>query len=279
MAALRVADYERATEALSRAETLAPGEAQRALVDIHRASIPVLQNRMDADWKVFRENILRRHSARHVSLSAYYLVVSATDRNDLKTAERYLPILLESSRELADPGRILMSYDVAAAVESLRGNHVAAVEYGRVALEEARTYEGEDRALTLASLAHNLAYNCLAASEYREAVDAVSVALEHAESTNNPDVLRQVLITAAFAHLCRERLDEAEALADRAEPYATGSRFERYVHYIRGEAARRRGDRNAAAAHFRKLEPLYPEIPGVAEMLLSMNVAPFLMPE
>jgi tetratricopeptide (TPR) repeat protein len=277
--ALRIAAWDAARDALARADERAEAEAEHALVDIHRASILVLQGRTDAEWQVFQENILRRHSPRHVSLAAYYLVVSATDRGDRKTAERYLPILLDSAREYGDHGRILMSYDVAAAVESMRGNHIAAVEYGRVALDEARAYQGEDKALTMASVAHNLAYNCLAASEYRDAVQAVDIALEHVEETGNAEVLRQVLITAAFAYLLREKLDDALAFADRAEPLARGTRFERYIHYVRGEVARRRGDRAEAATHFRKLEAAYPEIPGVAEMLLSMNVAPFLMPE
>jgi tetratricopeptide (TPR) repeat protein len=277
--ALRIASWDAARDALARADELATSDAEHALVAIHRASIVVLQGRPEAEWQVFQENILRRHSARHVSLSAYYLVVSATDRGDRKTAERYLPILLDSSREYGDHGRILMSYDVAAAVESMRGNHIAAVEYGRVALDEARAYQGDDKALTLASVAHNLAYNCLAANEYRDAIDAIDIALEHADSTGNREVLRQVLITAAFAYLCREKLDEAFAFADRAEPLARGTRFERYVHYVRGEVARRRRDLVAAGEHFRKLEASYPEIPNVAEMLLSMNVAPFLMPE
>ncbi|HYH06372.1 MAG TPA: hypothetical protein VEK11_04845 [Thermoanaerobaculia bacterium] len=278
--AMRVAAWDATHEALARAETLASTEAEHALVNIHHASVAVLQGRTNAEWQVFQENILRRYSARHVSLAAYYLVVSATDRGDRKTADRYLPILLDSSREFGDPGRILMSYDVAAAVESMRGNHIAAVEYGRVALAEAQSsYAGDDKALTIASIAHNLAYNCLAANEYRDAIQAIDIALEHAESTGNREVLRQVLITAAFAYLSREKREEALAFIDRAEPLARESRFERYVHYVRGEVARRGGDREAAAEHFRRLESSYPDIPGVAEMLLSMNVAPFLMPE
>jgi tetratricopeptide (TPR) repeat protein len=277
--ALRVAAYDEAASLLQRADEAASDDAEHALAAIHQASIGVLRNRKDADLNVFRENLVRRFSVKHVQLAAYYLVIAAVDRNDRDAADRYLPILLEAARQLGDPAVTLMSYEVAAGVESIRGNHTAAIEYGRVALSELASYQGDDLALTRAGIAHNLAYHCLAASEYADAVPYIEQALPAAEESGNPAVLRQCLITGAFAYLCRDRLDDAETLALRAAPLAAGDRLERYVHYLQGEIARRRGNHRAAAEHFRRLEAFYPDIPGVAEMLLSMNVAPFLLPE
>jgi tetratricopeptide (TPR) repeat protein len=278
-AALKRAAFDEARALLDRANACASSESDRALAAIHRASIPVLEVRRDVEWNVFRENIVRRHSPKHVQLAAYYLVISAVDRNDRETATRYLPILLDAARELNDPMILLMSYDVAAGVESINGNHIAAIEYGRVAWSEAQAYRGDDADLTRAGIAHHLAYNSLAANEYAEALEYIEIALPHAERTANPHVLRQCLVTASFVYLLRDQLGEAAAFADRAAPLANGTRLEHYVHYVRGEVARRRGNRAEAAAHFRKLEKLYPDIPRVAEMLLSMNFAPFLMPE
>ncbi|HYI13568.1 MAG TPA: hypothetical protein VEK57_31290 [Thermoanaerobaculia bacterium] len=279
LAALRKAGYAAAEDALGRAEAVATSEADLALVQIHRASIPVLQGSRGAEWNVFRENIVRRHSPKHVQLSAYYIVVNAIDRNDRTAAERYLPVMLDAAHALGEPGTTVAVYDAAAAVESMRGNHVAAIEYSKAAFLEAEQYEGPDATFTRAGVAHNVAYNCLAGNELAEALRYINIALPYAERLGNPDVLRQVLLTAAFTYLMNDRLDEAERFTGRAEPLAAGMRLEQYVHYVRGEIARRRGNHVTAKEHFRRIEAFYPEMPGVAEMLLSMNFAPFLMPE
>ena len=130
-----------------------------------------------------------------------------------------------------------------------------------------------------AAIAHNLAYNCLAASEYDDAVTYVEEALRHFDAVTDAAWGAQFLVTAAFAYLCRDRLDDAMRAIDAAEPRASGGEREKYVHYIRGEIARRRGDRDEAKRQFEKLEPFYPGIPTLTEMLLSMNLAPFLLPE
>jgi hypothetical protein len=87
------------------------------------------------------------------------------------------------------------------------------------------------------------------------------------------------VVTAAFAHLCGGDLARALELADRAEGVVAGTRLERYVHYVRGEVARRQGNVVEAKRHFDRLAPVYPEIPGVAEILMSLDTAPFLLPE
>jgi tetratricopeptide (TPR) repeat protein len=130
-----------------------------------------------------------------------------------------------------------------------------------------------------ASVAHNLAYNCLAASEYDDAVTYAEEALRRLDPVTDAAWGAQFLVTAAFAYLCRDRFDDATMAIDAAEPRAAGTDREKYVHYVRGEIARRRGDREEAARHFKKLEVFYPGIPTLTEMLLSMNIAPFLLPE
>jgi tetratricopeptide (TPR) repeat protein len=277
--ALEEARFAEGIVLLDRAETLAGDDAEHALVQMQRAAIPLLQNNFNSDLNVFRENLVRRHSRRHVWIVLYYLTIAAIDRNDRESADRYLPQFLEITREMDEPDRTVRSFDVLAAVESLRGNHVAAIEYNKAALAESERLEGPGAESTRAFIAHNLVYNCLAANEYREALVHTPGMIEMAEKLRHEILLRQGRVTAAFAYLVNNMLDEAETLAIRAAEVAIGTRLERYVHYVRGEVARRRGNRAEAAAHFRKLEPLYPDIPGVAEMLLSMNVAEFLVPE
>lgn len=279
MAALDGAAYDEAREHLRQADAAAATEAARAIVRMRMAGMEILQGRRDVDLNVFRENVVRRHSDRHVHIATYYLLITAIDGNDLATAERYLPAYLETMRALNDRALTLTSYDVLASMESLRGNHVAALEYNNVAIAESGSYEGDGALAIRAYVMHNAVYNCLAGNAYAEALAHSQPALELAEQLGNSNLLRQCLITVSFAHLCSERLDEAERLADRAANLATGTRMERYVHYLRGEVARRRGDTAVAAAHFKRLQAFYPDIPGVTEMLLSMNVAPFLMPE
>jgi tetratricopeptide (TPR) repeat protein len=277
--ALEGARFADAIALLDRADAIASNEAEHALVQMQRAAIPLLQTNFNSDLNVFRENLVRRHSPLHIWTALYYLMIAAIDRNDRESAERYLPQFLEATREQDDLRRTLHSYDILAAVESLRGNHVAAIEYNSAALTESARYEGAEGLSTRAFIAHNLVYNCLAASEYREALTHAVPALALFEEVGHELLLRQGRITVAFAYLTNDLLDEADALAVRAAELATGTRLERYVHYIRGEVARRRGDKQAAAAHFKNLEAFYPDLPGVAEMLLSMNVAPFLLPE
>ena len=278
-AALDRAAYDEAREHLDHAEPAASTDAEHALVSMRHAGMSILQGRRDVDLNVFRENVVRRHSDRHVAVATYYLLITAIDGNDLATAERYLPAYLAAVRALNDPVTTLASYDVMASMESLRGNHVAAREYNNVAMAETASYAGEDALALRAFVTHNAVYNSLAANAYAEALAHSGAALELAEELGNPVLLRQCLVTVAFAHLCSERFDDAERLADRAADLAAGTRLERYVHYLRGEVARRRGDTAIAAAHFKRLQAFYPDIPGVSEMLLSMNVAPFLMPE
>jgi tetratricopeptide (TPR) repeat protein len=278
-AALDRAAYDDAREHLQQAGAAASTDADHAIVQMRLAAIGILQGRRDVDLNVFRENVVRRYSDRHVSVATYYLLITAIDGNDLPTAERYLPTYLEATRALNDPVSTLASYDVIASMESLRGNHVAALEYNRVAIEESENYAGEDALALRAYVTHNAVYDCLAANAYAEALAYAGPALELAEELGNPMLLRQCLITVSFAYLGSERLDDAERLAERAADLAAGTRLERYVHYLRGEVARRRGDTAIAAAHFKRLQAFYPDIPGVSEMLLSMNVAPFLMPE
>jgi tetratricopeptide (TPR) repeat protein len=271
--------FDEAEALLREARELAANESDRALADMQLAAIPVLLSDLTAELNVFRENLVRRHSPLHVWTALYYLLVAAVDRNDRAAAERYIEPLLEVTRELDEPERRLNAYGAVAAAEVLRGNAIAAMEYDSAALAEAESYDGSDAQAVLAITLHNFVYNCLAASEYRTALEHAPRALALAEELANPVLLRQCVVTVAFAYLCNERLDEAERLAVRAMPIAEGTRMERYVHYLRGEIARRRGDLALAAAHFHRLEPLYPEIPDVAAILLSMNVAPFLLPE
>lgn len=279
MKALEDARFADAIALLDRADSVASDDAEHALVQMQRAAIPLLQANFNSDLNVFRENVVRRHSPLHVWIALYYLTIAAVDRSDRDSADRYMPQLLEATRELNDPDRTVRAYDVLAGVESMRGNHVAAIEYNKAALAEAEQHDGPGALSTRAFITHNLIYNCLAANEYREALTYVPRLLEMADSLGHEPLLRQGRITVAFAYLTNDMLDEAEALAIRANEVAKGTRLERYVHYIRGEVARRRGNRKEAEEHFRKLEALYPDIPGIAEMLLSMNVAPFLLPE
>jgi tetratricopeptide (TPR) repeat protein len=279
LACLRAGEYDDAVVALDAAAGFASTEAEESLVALHRASMDVLQGKREADIRPFLENVVRRHSPRHVQIATYYILVHAIETNDRKLADRYFPAYLDAVETVGDPVQRVASYDVAAAVESMRGNHVAAIEYGRVALAECDRCNDPDELLSRTFITHNLAYNCLAANRFTEALEYASAAVGHAEKLGRADALRQLLITAAFAHLCKEQLDEAAALARRAEPFALGTRMERYVHYLHGEIARRREDLDAAARHFRKLEEFYPDTPGVAEILLTLNVAPFLLPE
>jgi tetratricopeptide (TPR) repeat protein len=279
LAAGTAARYDEAEALLRRAGELAASDAERARVDMQRAALPLLQGDRDADLNVFRENLVRRHSTLHVWSALYYLIMAAVDRNDHAGLDRYLEPLLDATRELDQPEYTLRAFDVAAAAELLRGNHIAAMEYDAIALSEAERCEGDNAPALVATTLHNLVYNRLAASEYRAALEHAPRALTLSEALGSEPLLRQCLVTVAFAYLCNGRLDEAERLAVRAGPIAMNTRMERYVHYLHGEIARRRGDLALAAAHFHRLEPLYPEIPDVAAILLSMNVAPFLLPE
>jgi len=279
LAALGRAAWAEAERGLADAEPLAGDEADRARVALYRASIPVLRGDADPDLRLFRENIVRRHSARHVAIAGYYILIHMLNKGDLGTAERYLPPYLAAVRELGDAAHTTAALDIEATVDSLRGRHVAAIERLRAALAELDTYDRPDALLARTTANHNLAYNCLAANRFADALPYADTGVQYAEELGRKDVLAQTLITAAFAHLCCESLDEAVRLATRAEPFAAGTRMERYAHYVLGEVARRRGNRDEAATHFRRLEELYPDIPGVAEILLSMNVAPFLLPE
>jgi tetratricopeptide (TPR) repeat protein len=279
MAAFYRDEFDAAAELFRRAEAAAENEADRALATMRLAAFGVLRHRRDADLSVFRENVMRRHSTRHVVIAGYYLTIAAVDRDDRSAATRYLPVLLDAVRDLNETIWTIMAFDAAAGAESIRGNHVAAIEYGLVAHDAVQTYEGPDAAYSRVTVTHNLAYNCLAASEYANAVRYAAEAVAHAEAMQHEPLLGQALVTAAFAYLCRERLDEASAAIERAGPMIAGTYLEKYMHYLRGEIARRRGDRDEAARQFRKLEALYPGIPTLTEMLLSMNVAPFLLPE
>jgi tetratricopeptide (TPR) repeat protein len=278
-AALDRGAFDEADQHLRAAERAATTEAELALVHMRMAGALLLQGRRDVDLNVFRENVVRRHSTRHVCIATYYLLITAIDTNDRASAERYLPLFLDATRELDDPAFTLKSYDIVAAMESLRGNHVAALEYDSVAIAESEKYTGDDALSMRAFVTHNAVYNCLAANRFADALALAPTALELAEQLGNPHVLRQCVVTVAFAHLSANQLDETARLAARAAELAAGTRLERYAHYLLGEVARRRGDTAEAATHFRKLEAFYPDIPGVSEMLLSMNVAPFLMPE
>ena len=228
---------------------------------------------------MLRANVVRRFTARHVALAAHYIVLDAVERRDVVTAERYLAPLFDALRAFDDRWLMLASCDLRATVHSMRGDHRAALESGRVALDELDRYDGPNAAIMRATLTHNLAYNCLAANELADALRYATEALQVATDLGRGDVLGQVLLTIAFANLLLSQLDQAASRAAEAAPHVEGTRMERYVHYVHGEVARRRGKVAEATAHFKRLEELYPDIPGVTDMLLSMNVAPFLLPE
>lgn len=278
-AVLGRAEWDEARRVLDHAESLANDDAQHALVAMHRASIAVLRRDPDPDLRVFREHIVRRHSPRHVFMGCYYILVHAIEKHDRVTVERYLGPFVEAMRARADPYYDNIATEIIAASESLRGDHDAAIERQRAALAELDAYEGEDALLHRTVQTHNLAYNCLAANRLAEALQYSEASLALGERLGRPDYLGDILLTFAFANLCSERLDAVEELAERAAGFVAGTRYERYIHYLHGEVARRRGDLDRAAEHFERLEELYPEIPGVAEILLSLNLAPFLLPE
>ena len=279
LAAMTRADFGAAAALLHQAEDAATNDADRALATMRLAGIDVLKAKSDADLRVFLENIMRRHSPVHVLIAAYYLTIAAVDRHDREAATRYVPLLLDAAREVDNPHWMIIAFDAASGAESICGNHVAAIEYSRAAVAAMADYHDDEAVRTRLSVLHNLAYNCLAASEYDDALRYAADAIAYAESTGEDALLASPLVTGAFAYLCRDRLDEAVAAVDRAAPWLGGTHLEKYMHYVRGEAARRRGDREEAARHFRQLEPFYPGIPSLTEMLLSMNLAPFLLPE
>lgn len=277
-AALRHGDFDRAKESFAAAIVIAESDADRAMASMHLASIAVLQGGTH-DLNVFRENLLRRYSAQHAMTAAYYLVISAIDARDRESAERFLPTLLETSVEVGGAVNLIRAYDVAAGVQSVCGKHEAAIQCGLLALHALDDYDGDDRDETRGSILHNLAYNCLAGNRFEEAVGYADESLAIVERSGATSERRQGIVTAALAHLCGGDIDTALALANRAEERVNGTRLERYVHYIRGEVSRRRGMTDDARRHFKKLEPIYPEIPEVSELLLSLNVAQFLLPD
>lgn len=272
------AGWDDAARLLDEAESLARDDAGHALVAVHRASIPVLRGDENPDVRVFRENMIRRHTPRHVAVAGYYLLVTLLDKRDIAAVELYLPPFLDAVRETQDPSLTIAAGELVATYESLRGEHDAAIERQRAALENF-TYEGADAPLVKAMALHNLSYSCLAANRFAEALLYAEEALVLSEQLGRRDFLGQTLLNAAFATVCQNRVDEAAAYVERAAECVLGTRFERYVHYLRGEIARRRGDFDLAADHFKHLESLYPGIPDLPEMLIGMNLAPFLLPE
>jgi tetratricopeptide (TPR) repeat protein len=277
--ALGRAEWEEARRTLDRAEALAGDEAQYALVALHRASIAVLRGDPDADLRVFRENMLRRYTPRHVAVAGYYLLAHMLDKRDIAAAELYLPPFLDAVREIQEVSFQLVAADLVATYDSLRGEHDDAIERQRAALDDFDRYDGPDTALAKAMALHNLSYSCLAANRFAEALEYAQASLAISEPLGRPDLLGQTLLNAAFATVCQNRVEEAEGYVDRAENFVAGTRYERYIHYLRGEIARRRGDFDGAADHFEQLKDLYPGIPDLPEMLIGMNLAPFILPE
>lgn len=273
------AEWDEASRVLDRAESIAADDAELALVAIHRASIPVLRGDPNPDLRVFREAVVRRHSPRHVIIAAYYILIHVLEKHDRDAAERYIPPFLDAVQEYGDPYYENIARDIVATYESLRGDHESAIERQRTALAELESYDGPDALLCRTTAMHNLAYTCLAANRFAEALRYATDSIPLGEQLGRADFLGQILLTASFANLCSGRYAEAERLVGRAEALLAGTRFARYVHYVRGEVARRRGDLDRAAEHFKRLEEFYPEIPDVAEILLTMNLAPFLLPE
>jgi tetratricopeptide (TPR) repeat protein len=271
-------EYVEAVSLLERACESALDDPSADLARLHLASIEILQGRR-GDLNVFRENLLKRHSPRHLLTASYYLVIASVDAQDREAAERYLPTLLESAVEMGDAGHLIRAYDAAAGVQSLTGKHGAALQCGLLALGALVDYDGDDREALRGSILHNLAYNALAANLHDDAVRFITESIPLVEQFGTANELRQGLVTAAFAYLCKDRHDEALAFADRAQLIVRDTRLERYVHYVRGEVARRRGDVVDARRHFRELEAIYPEVPELSEILLSFNLAPFLLPE
>ena len=273
------AAWDEAARLLDQADALAEDEAGHALVAMHRASIAVLRGDLDADVRVFRENMLRRHTARHVAVAGYYLLTHLLDRRDLAAVELYLPPFLDAVREVREVSFDLLAADVVAAYDSLRGDHDEAIQRQQAALQDFDAYDGPDPMLMKALALHNLSYNYLAANRFEEALEYALQALVLGEQLGRADFIGQTLLNASFATVCQNHVDESERYVERAAQHVMGTRFERYVHYLRGEIARRRGDFDLAADHFKHLESLYPGIPDLPEMLIGMNLAPFLLPE
>jgi tetratricopeptide (TPR) repeat protein len=279
-ARLHEAQFDAAHDLFSRAEAAAVDDAGREMAAIMRASVPVLQEQRDADLSVFRQNILRRRSPLHVLRACYYLFIGLIDRHADEDAARYLKIMREAAAEVADPIWIARAYDAAASVESRLGKHAEAIELSDVAVAAALELpESAEVTLVRVMALHNRAYNLLAAGRHDEAYEAAMLALPIAEATSYPTATRECLMTLAFASLGRGDLGDAERYARDAEPYARGQRAERYVHYVLGAVAHRRGDVEEAELHFEKLRQFYPDVPNLTEMLLSTDLAPFLLPE
>ena len=277
--ALGRAEWDEAARLLDVADSLAADEPQRAFAAIHRASIAVLRGDAHPDVRVFRENMIRRHSPRHVAVAGYYLLADLLDRRDIGAAELYLPPFLDAVHETQDTSLRLAAGELVATYDSLRGDHEAALERQHAALADFDALDGPDAMLCKAMALHNLSYSYLSANSFAEALDYAAQALVLAEKLGRTDFAGQTLLNAAFATVCQNRVDEAERYVERAAEIVAGTRFERYVHYLRGEIARRRGDFDLAADHFAHLEALYPGIPDLPEMLIGMNLAPFLLPE
>lgn len=275
--ALRRGRFDDAEEVFRRALAAAVTDADRELGRIYVAAVPVFRGDRDASLNVFRESLMRRRSARHAYAASYYLLIYDSLHGSAEDGARWTAALLDAANALDEPRTFVTAYDLAATVESQRGNHVAALEYNRASLAMLeRCSANEETALMNAVTRHNIAYNALAGNDFAAALPYAVDAVTHAEALDNPPLLRQCIVTAAIALMMRDRLGEAETMIARLE---RGSHFDRYVPYVLGECARRRGDRRSAAAHFRELEAFYPDIPSLAEILLSYNIAPFLMPD
>lgn len=275
--ALRQSRFDEADGCFRRAVDAAGNNEERELGRIYVVAVPVLRGDRNASLNTFRENLMRRLSPRHVYMSAYYLTMYESMHGGAEAAAKWTPTLLDAANALDEPPLFVGAYDLAASVESQRGNHTAALELDRAALVVLdRCPPDESATLMNAMIRHNIAYNALAANEFAAALPHAVDAIPFAAATNNPPLLRQCIVTASIALLVRNRLDEAEATIAELE---RGSHFDRYVPYVLGECARRRGDRDAAAAHFRELEKFYPELPSLTQILLSYDIASFLMPD
>jgi tetratricopeptide (TPR) repeat protein len=279
---MRVGAFAEAAAHFEDAETLASTAADRALAQIHMASVCVLQGTPSRRIDELPVLLMRHDSPRHVYLASYYLALHFAEERRTDAAARYLTLLFDAAEAMDDSYYRAGAYDVGCNVARSAGDLAMEYEYALRANETiAACAPTDDAVMARAAIGHNLGYALLAGGHYENAVDPLRRGADALDACGAGAIAVQAYINLAFAHFAVGDHEESEqhlqVVEERIVP--TTEWLRKYVYFLRGEIAQRRGRYGEARSEYRRLCEHYPAFANLVELLSGVSLFPLLLPE
>ncbi len=275
--AIWAGDYERALTLYDDALSLARSWKDREHEDLftcNRATTLIEMDRQDFDLSRLKEILIRNPSSYNGVLAAYVSANAHEARGEYAKARFYAQTALAKARDLGEEELTGTSLNLLAGLELHESRFEAARSLFEEALDRLES-EGESLSRQAAVAADNLGYCHIALDRMDVGVPLVERSLSVLDRLGARQAMDYPSLDLCFAHVKRNRLDDAESWGIRA--LGLGKEFGRddvvkNSHYLLAETYSEMGRESQADEHYEALATYYPSFPALKHYLRQISL-------